>query len=144
VKVYIEDREDFIGNGDPAKTIKVDEKLECSDCGQKLREGDYVVLYRGDNSFYHKNCCISYNRRHSGSQADVTRVAISAELIYCVMPDLDKYKRELREKYRSDEDVGEVPDEDTLRNMAEKRRESDVKERDVFYGMAHGLGDVAW
>lgn len=135
----VSSREEHKERGDPAKIIKLNKKQKCKSCGARIEEGDFASLSLVNYRFYcDKRQCEPPigEKRAQGEEKRST----SFEVRYVSNRSKDEVVEEIRETYQ---DEGfDMPDEDELEHMAEKRMQQDKSEASAFEEAAQPLDSL--
>lgn len=130
-------RDNHVGNGDPAITIVLNQKVRCKTCPEEFDEGDKAHFCHVDNSFYCNICKRNEKRPHfglnglgSGEKKHSTKVFVQ----YNEQPErekvLEEVKEDFKEKFGDSQD--DLPDEEVLENAVDKRMNQNKKEVEQF------------
>lgn len=132
----VEQREYHKERGDPAKIIKLDEKQSCKNCGKKIEEEDFAELSLVDYNFYcSKRNCVppTPSERPKGEK----KISTNFEVRYVSNRSKDEVIEEIKQTYQ---DEGyDMPSEDELEHMAEKRMQQDDREASSFEEAARSI-----
>ena len=135
LQAKIEPIQNHAGVGDPAKKITFLDKITCSSCGSEIDTDEPVSLCHYENSLHCDECknmgkMDSAGRKVSGTVKQSTRFLVK---YFDQKNSREKIREEFVEQYKENlGDDEELPDEETIESMVEKRFERQKSDREKF------------
>lgn len=136
VMAKLEDVTDHKGFKNPAKKLILGERIQCPSCQHDFEEGDSAWLSWVTGGVYCKKC----GYPSANTRKKEARVATNVKLKFNLPADKESVREDLKADYRAN--GLEMPDEDELDSLVEKRMESRDSGRDGFLDEARSLNEI--
>lgn len=126
------------GFGEPPYRLEFIDEPSCSSCAHAFEDGDNAFLGRRVAGLYCKDCGVPESRKPVDGER---KVASHVKIVVKSFADEGSVRQEIRDDYL--ENDLDLPDEEQLDKLVEKRLESSGRDRDEFLSEASALSVFA-